>query len=138
MVGACDEAPEDPFTTPKNSIAGDVLCEEAKLHSDFKWIQKYAIEPNCVATLCHNSDSSLEKIDLNLEFAYTHLMESTSEYSALPLVDPNRPENSYLMVVLGEYDQEQLETRPMPLTLPMCQPILDAVNRWILAGAKND
>jgi hypothetical protein len=51
-------------------------------------------------------------------------------------VVPGDPENSYLMVALGQYPGPLSEAGTMPYNSPLlCQEMRDAIERWIEGGA---
>lgn len=127
---------------PPPSDAGDAnvpltVCQEAVNHSDFRWIQEKIFTPSCVN--CHDSGSSPSAgLDLTDGHAYTDLVNVKSTiYTSWTLVTPRDSPNSMLMVRLGG------ETGPSVSIMPkgqpaLCQEKVDAVRRWIVAGALNN
>jgi hypothetical protein len=113
-------------------------CVEAKSHSDLAWIQANVFEPKCTFSACHNGGvHSLEDLR-TLDSTYATTVGIPSRlFPAYRLVVPNEPANSYLLSIL--------RGGPLPIdatagTMPMGQPRLcheriDAIERWILAGA---
>jgi len=112
-------------------------CAEAKLHSDFAWIQAHVLTPSCATAMCHAGAEP--KVDLSLEAgeAYANLVnKGASTATGWIRVVPGSPEQSYLMVAFGRAPGPMPRDGFMPLGAPaLCGEKLDAVARWISAGA---
>ena len=117
-------------------------CREATLHSDFAWINANILQPSCANfSSCHDAVLPKEMLDLTTDAAYAELVSVPSQQvPALHLVEPGDPPNSYLMIKLGlgAPDPRLADmTGLMPLGQNdlFCQEKVDAIERWILAGA---
>jgi hypothetical protein len=116
-------------------------CLEAAEHSDLEWIQENVITPTCAAfSACHKGAASAAG-DLNLEAGMfeANVVDVPSELApGLDLVEPGSPEDSYMMIILGHYGDDDPriddDVGTMPYNLPLlCQEKRDAIERWILA-----
>jgi hypothetical protein len=125
-------------------------CMDAVGHSDLTWIQDNILTPQCTFSGCHNGASTpAGMIDLRGGMAYAHLVGAASALEPTrKLVVAGNPAQSYLEVMLGTIAPEAADppadpirsdvgTMPMSAGLLCCQK-LDAVDRWIAAGAMND
>jgi hypothetical protein len=112
-------------------------CAEAAMHSDFAWIQAHVLTPSCATSMCHAGAEP--SVDLSLEAgeAYANLVgKGASTASGWIRVVPGSPDQSYLMVALGRAPGPMPRDGFMPLGAPpLCAAKLDAVGRWISAGA---
>jgi hypothetical protein len=112
-------------------------CVDAVQHSDFAWIQEHVLTPSCATAMCHAGAEP--KVDLSLEAgqAYANLVDKGASTAAGWIrVVPGSPEQSYLMVAFGRAPGPMPRDGFMPLGAPpLCGPKLDAVARWISAGA---
>lgn len=112
-------------------------CADATQHSDFAWIQQHVLTPSCATSMCHSGETP--SVDLSLEAgqAYANLVgKGASTASGWIRVVPGSPDDSYLMVALGRAPGPMPEDGFMPLGSPaLCSGKLDAVARWIGAGA---
>lgn len=137
------------------------VCREADNHSDFAWLQDNMFSTNCSGDDCHgapvNGQPPSGKLVLAKGFAYATLLgkaadepgpaplvasEFTSDHK---LVQPGAPEKSYLLYMLQALyaedgvprftaPPEDIGFMPQSGTVLCCQK-LDAVSRWIAAGA---
>jgi len=115
-------------------------CMEAVQHSDLAWLQEKIFTPSCSAfSACHKG-AALEAGGLSLEpnqtIAQTVGVDSEMfpQYKRIVAGDPA---SSYMMIILGEYPgMLDPDVGTMPYNNPkLCQEKLDAVERWIMAGA---
>jgi hypothetical protein len=91
---------------------------------------------------CHGGTSPQAGLDLLSEGAWTRLRGASAQNALLKLIDPGRPEKSYLWLKLA--GDGSISGRRMPLdplnsgsrALPTDQ--LDSIQTWILAGALED
>jgi hypothetical protein len=148
------------------------VCMDAESHDDFTWIETNIFDKQCAQADCHDGGQSKQgAINLHLDpalnpmGAYAHLLgaDGNGVVSVLApnrkLVVPGQPDESYMLVMLGEVDYkdaipaddapDDISEAPdkaaegngyMPMsqaTLICCQK-LDAIQRWIMAGAMND
>jgi hypothetical protein len=141
------------------------VCQEAESHSDFEWIQKNIFSSNCSGKDCHGyvQDGTPDgKFVLTGELdpvsdpegvmaAYRTIMGANRE-GVTSMVDDTRTivvagkaEQSYLYFIMRGINPEQGEppfSEPpddvgyMPRRAkPLCCQKLDAIGRWIEAGA---
>ena len=112
-------------------------CTEATKHSDFAWIQEHVLTPSCATAMCHAGAEP--SVDLSLEAgkAYANLVnKGASTASGWVRVVPGSPAQSYLMVAFGRAPGPMPRDGFMPIGAPpLCAAKLDAVERWISAGA---
>jgi hypothetical protein len=135
------------------------VCKEAESHSDFTWLQDHVFSSNCSGDSCHNAPKNGQppggRITLTMD-AYATLMgtdgmgvKSQIASDDRWLVDPGgNAENSYLYFLLRgiypEQGQPPFVEPPddvgyMPQgQMTLCCQKIEAVRRWIEAGAKND
>lgn len=116
-------------------------CEEAKTHSDFTWISQNVLTKSCVFSGCHNAASHEEGLDLSSANAFAHIVGvASTQVPAKKLIDGTATDcaQSYLYEkIVGE--NLKPGTVKMPKAQPaLCQEKIDAVCRWIAAGAPND
>jgi hypothetical protein len=91
---------------------------------------------------CHGGANPQAGMDLLSDGTWARLRESSKQNPTLKLIDPGRPEKSYLWLKLA--GDGSIVGRRMPLdplssgsrTLPQDQ--LDSIQTWILAGALDD
>ena len=116
-------------------------CLEAVDHDDIEWIQDKVFTNGCsLSSSCHKGDAG-DANGLNLEpgnseSSLVAVPAIAEEADGLPLVTPGDPENSYLLVILGHFgeDDPRIPEEPglMPYNSPpLCQEKLDAIERWI-------
>jgi hypothetical protein len=136
---AVDAPSPDPDGPPPDPDAPDpplTLCEEAELHSDLAWIEARVLLPTC-ANGCHNAQNPYANLRLDAGLARAQLVNVPSSLrSGWTRVVPGQPNNSYLLVTLGHVSGPLPDLGLMPLNEPrLCTPILEAIERWIAAGA---
>ncbi|MFL5343925.1 MAG: hypothetical protein ACJ8AT_03995 [Hyalangium sp.] len=91
---------------------------------------------------CHGGSTPQAGLDMLSPGAWTRLQNFASENPNLKLIDPGRPEKSYLWLKLagdGSISGSRMPLDPLnsgSRTLPQDQ--LDSIQTWILAGALND
>ena len=131
------------------------VCQEATTHSDFAWIESKIFLSNCFGASCHTGVTASGKLDLSGGKSYASLLgaggtggvKSTIDTSR-DLVVPTDPNKSYLYLMLHAIDPSEADPpasappsnvgyMPMNNGVLCCQK-LDAVQRWIQAGAMND
>lgn len=137
----------DPTTCATGSAAS---CMDAVGHSDFTWIQDNILTPQCTFSGCHNgANTPAGKVDLRAGMAYANLVGAASVLEpSRALVVAGNPAQSYLDVMLGTIKPAQADPPANPIrsdvgTMPMsagilCCQKLDAIDRWIAAGAMNN
>ena len=115
-------------------------CMEATTHSDLAWLQEKVFTPSCSAFVSCHKGAALEAGGLSLEPGQTipQTVNIDSDlFPAFKRIVPGDPANSYMMIILGEFAGPlDPEVGTMPYNNPkLCQEKLDAVERWIMAGA---
>lgn len=119
-------------------------CSDAVNHQELSWIQTNVLTPQCTFSGCHNGDNTKQgKIDLRDGKSFATLVNGDSMLvSGARLVIPGDPTTSYLEVMLGT---EPGTIDPTVGTMPqsnggllLCCQKLDAIQRWITAGAMNN
>jgi hypothetical protein len=121
------------------------VCMEATEHSDLEWIQDEIFTVNCAAFVsCHSGDANLAR-GLNLEAGNSEAalvgVPAQGELAeGLRLVEPGQPDQSYLLVMLGQFGEDDpripRDAAGDPITMPQDSPLLcqekrDAIERWI-------
>ncbi len=119
-------------------------CMAATMHSDLPWIEQNIFMGSCAFSGCHDSPSDLGKLDLRPGVSHDSLVGATSKLDTTrKLVVPNDIHSSYLMLMLHDFEPA-MATPPgtppgvgyMPQGAPLlCCQKLQAVERWIMAGA---
>lgn len=128
-------------------------CLGAEAHSDFTYIYSTMLKPKCTFSGCHNGASTQAGMHdyRTLDAAYSHLVGAASELdTSRVLVVPGDVSRSFLMVMVGSYkpseaepplaaipqDDHGMAVGTMPQDAPvMCCQKVDAIGRWIAAGA---
>jgi len=110
-------------------------CQAATLHSDLAWIQQKVFTTTCLA-MCHSGSNPDAGMDLSAGRAWSSLVNQPStQFSGWTRVVPGDPKASMLMVQLGGESGPELEGT-MPWGQPaLCPEKIDAIRRWITAGA---
>lgn len=115
-------------------------CQEATQHADLAWIQQKVFTPSCATAMCHAGQSP--EVGLNLEAGRAHanlVSRNASTAAGWVRVVPGSLATSYLVVALGRTAGPPPRDGFMPLgTDPLCVEKLEAVERWIVAGALNN
>jgi uncharacterized lipoprotein YehR (DUF1307 family) len=132
-----DGGTPDAFVSP--------ACLEAENHSDFQWINQNILGKSCANfSACHDKNGPEEGLDLTESSAYAALFDVDAEQVAgkKRVKSGGTSEadcaDSYLYNKLTN-TQVAPGKKSMPLNSPLlCQQKLDAVCRWIAAGAPND
>ena len=133
-VAACSDDGVDP------GADASPLCVEATAHSELEWIQDEIFNKGCSNFQACHKGAARQAGGLNLETGRAHAALvgiASTKFPTWQLVVPNQPAQSYLMVVLGQYDgpiDPRIGTMPFNSGL-LCKEKRDAVERWIQAGA---
>jgi hypothetical protein len=113
-------------------------CEEAKAHSDFAWINANIFTKSCAFSGCHNAATHEESLDLSSSAAFAEIVDvASTQVTSKKLIDSTSTDctNSYLYDKISNQNLKA-GTVYMPRAQPMlCQEKIDAVCRWIAAGA---
>jgi hypothetical protein len=115
-------------------------CMEATTHSDLAWLQEKIFTPSCSAFVSCHKGAALEAGGMSLEDGQVIPQNVNIDSTLFPQfkrIVPGDPANSYMMIILGEFPGPlDPEVGTMPYNNPkLCQEKLDAVERWIMAGA---
>jgi hypothetical protein len=115
--------------------AGLAPCDEAAYHADLAWIQTEVFDKSCL-TGCHSGANPTSNMNLSAGRSWTALVNVPSnQFSGWTRVVPGDPTHSMLLVQLGGEAGPELEGT-MPWGQPkLCDGLIDAVRRWIAAGA---
>jgi len=125
-------------------------CLEAEDRSDLEWIQENIFTVSCsLSTSCHRGSAN-SALGLNLEAGMSegNMLDvpAMGEFAdGLDIVEPGQPTESYLMVILGQYGEDDprlpQDTAGNRITMPdsatgldlLCPQKRDAIERWITA-----
>ena len=113
-------------------------CEEAPQHSDLAWLQQHVFTPSCAVAGCHAGTSPGVGLSLEVGKAYANLVNrGSSTVTGWIRVVPGQPAQSYLLVALGRAAGPPPRDGFMPIggLPPLCVEMVDAVERWVGAGA---
>lgn len=112
-------------------------CMEATTHSDLAWIQTNVFDKTCAVSGCHDSRGHEGGLVLTDGMSRANLVGvASTSGDGWKRVTAGNPDASYLMVALGQAAGPMPEDGYMPLrSAALCQAKLDAVARWITAGA---
>ena len=144
VIAACGgDSPSDPSPTVdanESHVSVDAppsICDQAKQHSDFAFIKEHVLTPSCAKSMCHTGPEPEVGLDLSAANAYSNLVnKGASTVTDWMRVVPGMPSKSYLVVSLGRADGPAPRDGFMPLgTEPLCTEKLQAIERWIAAGA---
>lgn len=126
-----------PATTDPDAATALTDCDEAKMHSDLAWIQQKVFTPSCATAMCHSGPDPEVGLNLDAGRAYANLVnKGASTEDGWIRVVPGDLATSYLVVAFGRTPGPPPPDGFMPLGAdPLCVEKLEAVERWILAGA---
>jgi len=147
-----DEADVDASVSGRAcKVTTTAACVEAESHSDFTWIKQKIFAANCFGSSCHTGATASGKLDLT-DDPYTALMGADGTGVTANL-DANHkrvvagdPAASYLYFIVhgldgntGGFAEPPSSVGYMPMSnATLCCQKIDAIGRWITAGAKND
>jgi hypothetical protein len=142
----------DANTTGRTcKVSTATVCKEAESHSDFTWIKGKIFAANCFGSSCHSGTVASGKLDLT-DDPYLALMGSdgmgrmANNDAAHKLIVPSDPSMSYLFFMIhglddnpGPFSDPPANVGFMPMSnSTLCCQKIDAINRWIMAGAMNN
>jgi hypothetical protein len=132
-------------------VSTAAVCKEADTHSDFTWIKGKIFAANCFGSSCHTGATASGNLDLT-DDPYTALM-GTGGVGVDSNLDPahkrvvaGQPTSSYLFFIIHGVEMNttgfaeppsNVGYMPMSNATLCCQKI-DAIERWITAGAMNN
>jgi hypothetical protein len=117
-------------------------CAEADQHDDLAWIQENIFNVSCaLSPSCHLGDATMAQ-GLNLEAGnaeanLVNVMAKGDFADGLDLVEPGQPTMSYLLIIMGQYGEDDPRipdtTGVMPYNSggPLCEQKRNAIQRWI-------
>jgi hypothetical protein len=151
---------EQPIDAPAGgrtcTIGTSTVCKNADSHSDFAFLKSQIFPISCSSSpSCHMSSTSSGKLDLSPTNAYKGLMGAAGTGGVMADVDktrvlvvPGQPNQSYFYFMVqgiaAEDGDPPFSTPPSDVGLmpqnnkPLCCQKLDAIERWITAGALNN
>jgi hypothetical protein len=132
-------SPPGDAAVPEHDAAVEAAeCQEAEQHADLAWIQQKVFTPSCATAMCHAGAEPEVGLTLEAGRALTNLVnKNASTVAGWVRVVPGDLGTSYLMVALGRVEGPPPRDGFMPIGAePLCAAKLDAVERWILAGAQ--
>ena len=133
-------------------VATVAVCQEADSHSDFTWIKDKIFAANCFGASCHTGTTASGKLDLT-DDPYLALMGTGAGVMsnldpAHQRIVPGDPANSYLFFILKgteassgtpAFAEPPANVGYMPMSNgTLCCQKIDAIDRWITAGAMAD
>jgi hypothetical protein len=124
-------------------------CMDATMHSDLAWIEQNVFAASCNFAACHDGGNTAQgKVDLRPGKSGAHLVDFASVIDPTrKLVVPNDVDASYLMLMVRDVAPAMANPPAspppgsvgyMPQTsgsATLCCQKLDALERWIMAGA---
>ncbi len=135
-------------------VSTATVCKDSETHSDFQWIESKIFVANCFGASCHSDSQSSGRLDLSKGHSYATVMGASgagvdSELDpGHKLVVPGDPANSYLFFILKgvkaadgmpAFAEPPDDVGYMPMSnATLCCQKIDAIERWITAGAMND
>ena len=135
----------DSGTGPRQcTVSTSQPCMDAVTHSDLAWIESKIFVASCDFSGCHSSATDQGKLDLGVGKSHNSLVNASSLLDPTrKLVVPNDLNASYLMLMLRDVSPDMASppgTAPANGYMPkgsatLCCQKLDAVERWIMAGA---
>lgn len=147
---ACRVSLEDDPGSQVCDIATSQACMDAAQRADLAWIEANIFAKQCAFSGCHNaSTTEAGMIDLkNPGMSHAALVDVESKLEpGRKLVVPGQTRQSYLMMLLQHFPPSAMEPPVagppevgfMPQDAdPICCQKLDALDRWITAGALNN
>ncbi|CAN5162245.1 hypothetical protein BH11MYX1_BH11MYX1_22810 [soil metagenome] len=119
--------------------ASSPTCAEATTHADLAWIQANVFDKSCVFSGCHTGTAaSAGHLNLTAGMSAANLVGVAAQTQpGWQRVVAGDPAASYLLVALGQVAGPMPAGGYMPLGgSALCTEKLDAIERWITAGAQ--
>jgi hypothetical protein len=126
-------------------------CTMAETQSSLAWIETNVFAKSCAFSGCHNATATTAgRLDLkNPGMSHDDIVNVDSMIATgRKIVVPGQPKQSYLMIIMQQFKPTEMEPTPVapPPTdigfmpqgtnnVPVCCQKLDAIERWITAGA---
>lgn len=140
-VAACGGGGDHPVDA--GTADASPACQLATTYQDFTSIQENIFKRQCAFMDCHDATAPEAHLDLTGTTAHDQLVDINAESNVAAgwkRVVAGSPSTSYLMIMLGRYTGPiDPDVGTMPQNSPLlCDEKLDAIERWITAGAAND
>lgn len=131
-------------------ITSSQTCVAAETNQNLAWIEQNIFTPNCGGNSCHGATANPGGKIVLTTASHDKLVNVPSDLvSGRMLVVPGDVKKSYLMVLLRHISLADADPSPAPAppsdpgympvnSDPICCQKLDALARWIEAGALND
>ena len=122
------------------SAFGQTAKQDTSTYHD---IQHHIFDKSCVNTACHGAPANAGGLNLAYENSYQNLVGQTPKNPAaaaagMKLVDPNNPDNSFIITKLMVPTENELGAR-MPFGGgKLHDGKIEALRQWITAGAPRD
>ena len=119
-----------------NSLGQTVPDENSTYHD----IQEYVFDKSCASSTCHAAPANSRGLSLEYGLSYDALIGVVPQNPAaaaagMKLVDPNNPENSFLLTkLIGPESNDQGSRMPFGGGM-IHNGKIDAIRTWIAAGA---
>lgn len=104
----------------------------------FQALQAAVFSPRCALPGCHTGGAPPQGLDLSDGHAYAHLVGvASTEQPSLMRVQPGKSADSYLVMKIA--GDPRIAGERMPFGGPYLDlPTVDAIRRWVDAGAPNN
>jgi hypothetical protein len=117
----------------------DPRCMEAETHADLDWIQENVFSRSCANfSSCHMGNApSAGGLNLEEGMVEENVVNVESDLSpGMDIVEPGSPADSYMMVILGEFGEDDPRIDPSVGLMPfnnelLCAEKRAAIGRWI-------
>jgi hypothetical protein len=137
-------------------VSTSAACVQAEQRSDFTFIKSSIFPTSCSSSAsCHMSATASGVLDLSAANAYASIMGPNGTGGVKSEIDPSRdlivpgqPKQSYFFFLIHgvpasegmpPFTPPPTDVGLMPMgNNPICCQKIDAIERWITAGAKND
>ena len=122
------------------SAFGQTAKQDTSTYHD---IQHHIFDKSCVNTACHGAPANAGGLNLAYENSYQNLVGQTPKNPAaaaagMKLVDPNNPDNSFIITKLVGPTEKELGAR-MPFGGgKLHDGKIEALRKWITAGAPRE
>jgi hypothetical protein len=139
-IAACGG--DDQATADAGPDAISAACLEATQHSDLTWLQDNVFQRSCAGFADCHKGAATSASGLSLERGQTRTQMVGVDSVLFPqykrVVAGNAAE-SYLMIISGKYQGPLSPKGTMPYNSSLlCREKLDALERWINAGAPDE
>ncbi len=117
----------------------DPRCVEAETHADLEWLQENVFDRSCASfSSCHMGNApSAGGLNLEEGMLEENVVNVESDLSpGMDIVEPGSPADSYMMVILGEFGEDDPRIDPSVGLMPfnnelLCEQKRAAIGRWI-------